>query len=138
MIKEVLENKFTERRREHYEGILDSVALNISKTERVAIECERDINDLKKCEYMRKYLGHEFTGTISGLTNFGIFVELDNTVEGMIPLRDIRDDHYEMDETRYQIIGINSKRVFSFGQTVKVRLAKCSPEIRAIDFVLVE
>ena len=138
IIKEVLENKFTERRREHYESILDSVALNISKTERVAIECERDINDLKKCEYMRKYLGCEFIGTISGLTNFGIFVELDNTVEGMIPLRDIRDDHYEMDEARYQIIGVNSKRVFSFGQTVKVRLAKCSPEIRAIDFVLVE
>ena len=133
---EVLENKFTERRREHYEGILDSVALNISKTERVAIECERDINDLKKCEYMRKYLGHEFTGTISGLTNFGIFVELPNTIEGMIPLRDIKGDHYMFDESKYQIIGEYSRRVFSFGQKLKVLLAKCTPETRTIDFEL--
>ena len=138
IMKEVLENRFTEKRREHYENILDSVAFNISKTERLAIDCERDIDDLKKCEYMRPHLGESFVGRVSGLTSFGIFVELPNTIEGMIPLRDIRDDHYVFDETRYQIIGENNKRVFVFGQELKVLLVRCTPETRTIDFVLDE
>lgn len=138
IMKEVLENKFTEKRWNHYDNILDAVALNISKTERLAIECERDIDELKKCEYMRPHLGESFTGTISGLTNFGIFVELPNTIEGMIPLRDLKDDYYAFDETRYQVIGKNGKRVFNFGQKLKVILAKCTPETRTIDFMLEE
>ena len=136
IMKEVIANKLTDKRRKHYESILDSVALKISKTERVAIECERDIDDLKKCEYMMPHLGESFTGTISGLTNFGIFVELPNTVEGMIPLRDLKDDHYVMDETKYQIIGEHNKRVFSFGQKLNVLLVKCNKETRIIDFEL--
>ena len=136
IMSEVMENNFSEKRRNHYEDILDSVAFHISKTERVAIECERDIDDLKKCEYMLPHLGESFVGTVSGLTNFGIFVELPNTIEGMIPLRDIKDDHYMFDESKYQIIGEHSKRVFSFGQKLKVLLAKCTPETRTIDFEL--
>lgn len=136
IMKEVMENKFTEKRRAHYESILDAVALNISKTERVAIECERDIDDLKKCEFMMPHLGESFVGTISGLTNFGIFVELPNTIEGMIPLRDIRDDHYVFDESKFQIIGENRKRVFTFGQELKVTLVRCSRDTRNIDFIL--
>lgn len=136
IISEVLENKFTEKRSEHYESILDSVAFNISKTERLAIDCERDIDALKKCEFMLPHIGECFEGNISGLTNFGIFVELPNTVEGMIPLRDIRDDHYVFDESKYQIIGENSKRVFTFGEHLKVILAKCNVETRTIDFIL--
>lgn len=136
IMKEVMENRFSEKRREHYEDILDSVAFNISKTERLAIECERDIDDLKKCEFMLPHLGESFTGTISGLTNFGIFVELPNTVEGMIPLRDMKDDYYIFDESKYQVIGKTNKKVFSFGQELKVLLVKCTPETRTIDFEL--
>ena len=136
IMKEVLENRFTEKRRNHYEDILDGVALNISKMERVAIDCERDIDDLKKCEFMLPHLGESFEGNVSGLTNFGIFVELPNTIEGMIPLRDLRDDHYVMDETRYQVVGERTKKVFAFGQKLKVILAKCTPETRTIDFIL--
>ena len=136
IINEVLENKFNEKRREHYESILDSVAFNISKTERLAIDCERDVEALKKCEYMLPFIGESFEGNVSGLTNFGIFVELPNTVEGMIPLRDIRDDHYIFDESKYQIIGEHNKRVFSFGEHLKVILAKCDLETRTIDFIL--
>ena len=138
IINEVLENRFTNKRREHYENILDSVAFNISKTERLAIDCERDIDALKKCEFMLPHIGESFEGNISGLTNFGIFVELPNTIEGMIPLRDLRDDHYVFDETKYQIIGENGKRVFTFGQHLKVVLVRCTPETRTIDFVLDE
>lgn len=136
IMKEVLENRFSEKRREHYENILDEVAFNISKTERLAIECERDIDDLKKCQYMLPHLGKSFVGRVSGLTNFGIFVELPNTIEGMVALRDIRDDHYVFDEAKYQIIGEHSKKVFTFGQELKVLLVKCSPETRIIDFEL--
>ena len=138
IINEVLENKFSAKRREHYENILDSVAFNISKTERLAIDCERDIDALKKCEFMLPHIGESFEGNISGLTNFGIFVELPNTIEGMIALRDLRDDHYVFDETKYQIVGENSKKVFTFGEHLKVILARCIPETRTIDFVLDE
>ena len=138
IINEALDNQLTAKRIKHYDKILDSVALNISKTERVAIDCERDIDQLKKCEYMLPYLGERFEGVVSGLTNFGIFVELPNTVEGMVALRDIKDDHYVFDETKYQIIGANTKRIFRFGQKVKVILAKCTPETRNIDFILDE
>lgn len=137
IMKEVLNQKFDDKRKKHYEDILDSVALNISKTERQAIDCERDIDDLKKCEYMKGKLGEEYEGVISGLTNFGIFVELPDTIEGMVALRDIRDDHYVFDETRFEIKGERTKKTFKFGQKIKVRLAKVTPEIRAIDFVLV-
>ena len=137
-MKEVLENRFTEKRREHYDNILDAVAFNVSKTERLAIDCERDIDAMKKCEFMLPHLGETFTGTVSGLTNFGIFVELPNTVEGMISLKDLKDDHYTFDESKYQVIGDNSKKVFTFGQVVKVQLVRCNPEMRIIDFDLVK
>ena len=135
-MKEVIENRFTDKRREHYENILDAVAFNISKTERLAIDCERDIDDLKKCEYMLPHLGESFAGRVSGLTNFGIFVELPNTIEGMIALRDLKDDHYVFDEAKYQVIGEHNKKVFTFGQELNVLLVKCTPETRNIDFEL--
>ena len=135
-MSEVLDNKWTEKRRKHYENILEDVASHISKTERVAVDCERDIEDLKKCEYMLPHLGESFEGNISGLTNFGIFVELSNTIEGMIALRDLTDDHYVMDEAKYQVVGVHSKKVFSFGQKLKVTLVRCTPETRNIDFIL--
>lgn len=136
IINEVLENKYNEKRYKHYDKILDSVALHISKMERVAIECERDIEDLKKCEYILPHLGESFEGTISGLTNFGIFVELPNGIEGMLALRDLTDDHYIMDESKYQVIGTNTKKVYTFGQKLKVVLARCTLETRNIDFIL--
>lgn len=137
IMKEILNQKFDDKRKKHYDDILDTVAINISKTERQAIDCERDIDDLKKCEYMKDKLGEEYEGVISGLTNFGIFVELPDTIEGMVALRDIRDDHYVFDETRFEIRGERTKRTFKFGQKVRVKLAKVTPEIRAIDFVLI-
>lgn len=136
IINEILENNYNEKRYKHYDKILDKVALHISKTERVAIDCERDIEDLKKCEFIMPHLGESFEGTVSGLTNFGIFVELQNGIEGMIALRDITDDHYIMDESKYQIIGSNTKKVFYFGQKLKVILVKCTLETRKIDFIL--
>lgn len=137
IIKEVLENRFTDKRKEYFENILDDVALKISKTERLAVDCERDIEDLKKCEYMEKFIGEEYDGVISGLTNFGIFVELPNTIEGMVPLRDMMDDHYIFDEEKFQVYGNKTKKIYKFGDKVKVKLVKVSKDIRAIDFIFV-
>lgn len=137
IMKEIIENKFDEERNKHYNSILDNVADKISKLERLAIECERDVNDLKKCEYMQDYIGEEYIGIISGLTNFGIFVELDNSIEGMIPLRDIKEDHYIFDEIHYKIYGERSGEEFTYGQKLKIRVAKVSKELRAIDFAIV-
>ncbi len=138
IMHEVIEGKFDDRRREHYDSILDAVAFNISKTERVAIDCERDIDALKKCEYMKDFVGEVYEGSVSGLTNFGIFVELDNTVEGMVALRDMRDDHYVFDEEKYRVVGERTKKTYNFGDRVKVQLVKCTLELRAIDFVIVK
>lgn len=137
IMHEVIEGTFNNRRLDHYDSILDSVTMHISKTERVAIDCERDIEALKKCEYMKKYIGEEFYGSISGMTNYGIYVELDNTVEGMIALRDIKGDMYHFDESKYRVVGEHTKKTFVMGERVKVQLVKCTPEIRAIDFILV-
>lgn len=138
IMHEVIEGRFDDRRREHYDSILDAVAFNISKTERVAIDCERDIDALKKCEYMKDFVGEVYEGSVSGLTNFGIFVELDNTVEGMVALRDMRDDHYVFDEEKYRVVGERTKKTYNFGDRVKVQLVKCTLELRAIDFVIVK
>ena len=138
IMHEVMDGTFSDRRFNHYDSILESVAFNISKTERVAIDCERDIEALKKCEFMKDYLGEEFEGTISGLTNFGIFVELDNTIEGMAALRDIKGDKFNFDETKYRVVGEHTKKTYNIGDRVKVQLIKCTPEIRAIDFIFVD
>lgn len=137
IIKEVLSGKFDDDRRKHYNKILDNVAINISKTERLSIDCERDINALKECEFMQDKLGEEYDGVISGLTNFGIFVELPNTIEGMISLHDMRDDHYIFDESVGKVIGKNKKKEFAFGQKIRVQLVRVNPDIRVIDFELV-
>lgn len=138
IIHEVLDGTLSEKRFNHYDSILDSVTMNISKTERLAVDCERDIEALKECEYMKDFLGEEFEGNISGLTNYGIYVELDNTIEGMIALRDIKGDHYVFDEMKYMVLGEHTKRTFRLGDRLKVQLVKCTPEIRAIDFILLD
>lgn len=138
IIKEVLNGKFDEKREEHYKSILDEVAYNISICERKGVEVERDIDELKECQFMKDKIGEVYDGNVSGLTNFGIFVELENTIEGMIALRDLKDDHYVFDENRQEIVGEHKKRRFSFGDKLKVRIKNVSPEIRAIDFVLEE
>ena len=138
IMHEIIDGTFDERRSKHYDSILENVAFNISKTERVAVDCERDIEALKKCEYMKDFIGEEFEGTISGMTNFGIFVELDNTIEGMVSIRDIEGDRFVFDEAKYKVVGEKSKKTYRIGDKVKVQLIKCTPETRNIDFVIVE
>jgi len=138
IIKENLNGKLDEKRRSHYEKILFEVANHSSKTERRADDAERDVEKMKKVEYMMNYIGHTFEGVISGITTWGIYVELANTVEGMVRVSDMDDDYYVYDAERYLMIGEHTKKTYKLGQTVKVEVISADKLLRTIDFVIVE
>lgn len=121
-----------------YQKKLDKICQHISQTEKQAEEAEREVMDLKKCEYMVDKVGQEFEGMISSLTSFGFFVELNNTIEGLVHFRELNDDYYIFDESQYAIIGELHKNKYELGQIVKVRLERVDVELREIDFRLVK
>ena len=138
IIKENLRGRLNDSRVSHYEAILDDVAGQSSRMERLAQEAEREVIKLKKVEYMAQFLGKSFTGVISGVTSWGIYVELENTVEGMIPMNALLDDYYIFDEGNYQMVGQDSGRVFSLGQTLEVTVSRTDKLTRTIDFIPTE
>lgn len=116
---------------------LGEVAEHTSKRERVAMEAERDVVEMKKMQYMQKHLGEEFDGYISGVTGFGFFVELDELfVEGLVHVTTLSDDLYNFVEKQHSLIGQHSKRVFRIGDQARVKVASVSPATRRIEFVL--
>ncbi len=138
IIKENLRGRLEEKRIKHYEKILFEVANHSSKTERRADESEREVEKLKKVEYMMKHIGETFEGVISGITSWGMYVELPNTVEGMIRVSEMQDDYYIYDEEHYQMVGEHTKKIYKLGQMVKVVVENADKLLRTIDFVLVE
>ena len=121
----------------YYEGIMPEVGLQTSKRERDAIDAEREVEDMKKAEYMFQFIGEEFEGIISSVTKWGIYIELPNTIEGLVHVNDLSDDYYDYDEEQLALIGRRNKVVFKIGDTVKVVVAAASKEERTIDFQLV-
>lgn len=113
-------------------------ALHVSEKERDAVTIERAVNDLKAAEYMENKVGQIFEGVISGVTSFGFFIELDNTVEGLVPMRSMVDDYYQFDEDNMTLTGENTGRSFKLGQTVKVRLSDVNVPKRQITFATVD
>lgn len=107
-----------------------------SKKERLAISCERDVTQLKMAEYMQNFIGKHFDGIISGVTNFGLFVELPNGIEGLVKKEDIKDDQYRFDADRLVLVGRRLKRVYTIGDKVKVTCINASKLTSRIDFVL--
>ncbi|HHT57797.1 ribonuclease R [Herbinix luporum] len=138
IIKENINGKLNEDRKNHYEKILFEVADHSSKTERRAEEAEREVEKMKKVEYMMDHIGETFEGVISGVTSWGIYVELPNTVEGMVRVSEMDDDYYVYDGERYQMVGEHTKKTYKLGQKVKVRVINADKLIRTIDFELVE
>lgn len=120
-----------------YHKKLDDICEHISITERRAEDAEREVEDMKKCEYMLDKIGNEYKGVISSLTNFGFFVELDNTIEGLVAFRSL-DDYYEFNEEEYAIIGETTKKRFELGQEVQIKVTNVNVELREIDFGLIE
>ena len=138
IIKESLKSGLGERRIAHYEDILPDVAVKTSALERRADEAERETEKLKKCEYMSRYIGEEFEGVISGVTNWGLYVELPNTVEGMIRMNALDDDYYLFDEEHYELTGEMTKKTYKLGQRIRVRVVNTDRMLKTIDFIPVK
>lgn len=126
-----------EGRTEHYAEILDEVARQSSMCERRADEAERESDKLKKAEYMSYHLGEEFEGIISGVTGWGLYVELPNTVEGLVHVNTLRDDYYIFDQETYELRGEMTKKVYKLGDKVRVRVADADKMLKTVDFELV-
>lgn len=126
-----------EGRTEHYAEILDEVARQSSVCERRADEAERESDKLKKAEYMSYHLGEEFEGIISGVTGWGLYVELPNTVEGLVHVNTLRDDYYVFDQESYELCGEMTKKVYKLGDKIRVRVADADKMLKTVDFELV-
>lgn len=114
----------------------EGAANQASIRERIAVDTEREVDDMKKAEYMEKYVGCVYEGVISGVTKFGMFVELDNTVEGLIHISNIQDDYYHYDDTMKALVGERTATIYRMGQKVKVKCVGANRFKREIDFEL--
>ncbi len=137
IIKETLRGRMNENRMEHYESILPEVTKHASQMERRAEEAERETIRLKKEEYMEQHIGEVFAGVISSITKWGMYVELENTVEGLIHVTNMHGDHYDYYEDRFEMIGEHTRRSYKLGQKVYVRVLDTDRLQRTIDFELV-
>ena len=138
IIKENIRGRLKEERIAHYEKILPEVAMQAGVTERRAEEAERETIKLKKVEYMKERIGEEFEGVISGITKWGAYVELPNTIEGLVHVMNMRDDHYEYWEEQYELIGEHTRNVYKLGQVVRERVLGVDRLQRTIDFEFCE
>ncbi len=136
IIKDNLHGRLQGQRLNHYETILPVVAKDNSKDERRAQEAEREVEKLKKVQYMSKHLGESFDGIISGVTEYGFYVELYNTIEGMVRIATIPDDFYIYNEETMEIIGKKSGKIYRMGQQVNVVVVRVDKLLRVIDFEL--
>ena len=138
IIKEVIEGKLTENRIKHYDSMLSEIAYHCSTTERTSDDAERETDRLKMAQYMQEHIGEEYNGLISGVTSWGIYVELENTVEGMVPLNEIDDDFYEYEEENLRVVGRRTGKIYMLGDEVRVRVIRTDIQARTIDFMFVE
>lgn len=136
LLKEQLSGKMTDERQQKLNSSLPEVAIHTSKRERIATEAERETTLIKEIEYMTRFLGDEFDGIISGVTAFGIFVELDNGIEGLVHVSTMINDYYEYVEKEYALIGESTNFRYRLGDKVTVILTRASIKERAIDFIL--
>lgn len=134
IIKEQLRGRLNEERAEHYRSILPEVAKHSSETERRADEAERETEKLKKAEYMKQRVGNLYEGVISGVTGWGVYVELPNTVEGLVHVSSLPGDYFYYDESSYEMVGESTGTRYKLGQKVKVRVRDADTITRTVDF----
>ncbi len=137
IIKKDLRHKYRGRVLGKYERALPEIAKHVSNTERIAQETERKVQDVKIAQYMKERIGEIYPAKVSGVTSFGIFAQLDNTVEGLISYGSMTDDHYYFDEENYKAIGDRSQKTYSMGQKVKIEVVGADPITGKVDFVFV-
>ena len=140
IISKYLEENYVvdERWVEEYQEKAEQRAASSSEREKVATKVERDSEDLKKAEYMESKIGEEYEGIVSSVTQFGIFVELENTVEGLIRFENLGDEYFIYDEERKRLIGERTNRIYKIGDKVKIRVISANKMLRQIDFEIVE
>lgn len=138
IIKESLKAGLSEKRNKHYQKILPDICAESSRLERRADEAEREVEKMKKAEYMKQFVGREFEGIISGITTWGMYVELPNTVEGMVKVTSLKDDYYYYDEEHYMLVGEHTKKSYKLGEKITIVVEGVDKLTRTIDFVLPE
>ena len=122
---------------QHFQEVIPYLAEQSSNREREAIDIEREVMDMKMAEYMMDHIGEEFDGIICSITQFGFFVELDNTIDGLVHMTELTDDYYSYDEKNLMLIGERTGKTYKISDKVKVRCVSCSKEEKTIDFELV-
>ncbi|AVP54917.1 ribonuclease R [Clostridium tetani] len=138
IIKEYIKNGISEKRVKKLEGEVSSASIQSSEMERLAEEAEREVDDLKKAEYMSERIGEVYNGIISSVTAFGLFVELPNTVEGLIHISTLLDDYYVYDERGLRLVGEKTKKMYRLGDEVKIKVEKVDLDSYEIYFELLE
>lgn len=138
IIKENLHGRLEGKRISHYEKILNEVAVWTSSRERLADEAERETDKAKKVQYMERRIGEEYDGIISGMNNYGFYVELPNTVEGMVRVSELDGDYYVFDEEHYELVGEHTGKRYKLGQTVRVQVVSVDRYLKTIDFLPVK
>ncbi len=133
----LLNGDLSENTQDHWKDKLPDIARHTSEMERRAVDAERETDDLKKTEFMTQKIGEEFDAIISSITNFGIFVELENTIEGLVHVSYLTDDYYHYDEKHQAMIGERTGNVFRIGDELRVRCISTNIDERAIDFEVV-
>ena len=135
--KYLYENKIDNETIDYYNANLDYIAGQASEREQASVDAEREVDDMKMAEYMEKHIGEEYDGVISGVESFGLFVELDNLVEGLVHVNSLKGDYYNYVEELLCLIGQNTKKRYTLGDKVRVKVVGASKEARTIDFELV-
>lgn len=138
ILKESMSGTISEKRKQFWSETIRRSAGACSTSEQNAEALERDIDDMKKAEYMKQRIGETFEGTVSGITSFGMFVELENTIEGLVRLTSISSDDFQYIEEKMLLLGMHTGKTFRIGDPVTVRVEDAKPALRQIDFVIEE
>ena len=131
-----MHGELDEAAEEKLRGFVSDAAAHSSECERMAEDAEREVFKLKAAEFMKNHIGEEFDGVISSVTNFGMFVELENTIEGLVRIVNLDDDYYVYDEQRLTLTGEHSRKTYRIGDVVRVLVVGADDQSRQIDFVL--
>lgn len=135
--KYLFQNKMDKDTIQYIDQKLVLIGEHTSNTERNAADCEREVDDMKMAEYMMNHIGEEYDGMVNTVTNFGMFIELPNLVEGLVRLDDMKDDYYVYDEETFSLRGTHNKRGYRLGDSVRVRVKAANKEAKTIDFEIV-
>ena len=126
-------NEFIEK----YNTLAKQAAINSSEREKVATKTEREAEKIKKAEYMEAHIGEDYEGVVSSITSFGMFVELENTVEGLVGFKDMGDEYFYYDENNKTLVGEHTKKTFKIGDIVHIRVIGANKELRQVDFEVI-